>query len=131
MSLPEIGYRCKEELRKRNKGDCNVNFSQPLLTGSVKWFTDLSVGEKNEEFVREKYGFLSETSENLIAHRFSFFNFDNEHFGSEIDWHRDYKSGKTAPLIHSKTIDYRDYKKVGDIKYIRMKQGRVIVWRQT
>ena len=76
------------------------------------------MGEKIEEFVRGKYGTPGGASEHLLAHRFSFFSFENKIFGDEIDWHKDYKTGKKAPLTFGKSINYRDHEKLGDIKYI-------------
>jgi len=54
----------------------------------------------------------------LLEHKFTYFSFCDEPFGDEIDWHRDYKNKKRAPLIFCKDIDYQDFKVAGDFKYI-------------
>jgi hypothetical protein len=36
----------------------------------------------------------------------------------QFDWHRDYSQGITAPRTFSRTLDIRDTRRVGDIKYI-------------
>jgi hypothetical protein len=38
--------------------------------------------------------------------------------GKKINWHRDYASGKNTPCSYSGHLDYRDHKKVGDVKII-------------
>lgn len=118
MSLSEVVFRIKEEMRKKMGGEAGVEAKPLEFPDRAHWYADLSMGEKIEEFVRGKYGAPSEASEDLLAHRFSFFSFENKIFGDEIDWHKDYKSGKKAPLTFSKSIDYLDHEKFGDIKYI-------------
>lgn len=57
-------------------------------------------------------------AEDLLAHRFNFFEFENEFLGNIIDWNRDYRNNITVPLHYSPSINYRDFEKVGDVKYI-------------
>jgi len=54
----------------------------------------------------------------LLKHKFTYFSFRDVPFDDEIDWHRDYKTGKRAPLIFCKDIDYQDFEVAGDFKYI-------------
>jgi Heparinase II/III-like protein/Heparinase II/III N-terminus len=53
-----------------------------------------------------------------LNHRVSFFCLDNISLGESIDWHRDYSSGKTAPVKYSALINYRDQGRIGDVKYV-------------
>jgi len=118
MSLSEVAFRIKEEMRKKIGGEERVKVRHPQFPDKAQWYADLTMGEKIEEFVRARYGAPGGTREHLLAHRFSFFSFENKNFGDEIDWHKDYKTGKKAPLTFSKSIDFSDHKKFGDIKYI-------------
>ncbi len=118
MSLPEVAFRIKEEMRNKIGGEEGVKVRQPQFPDKAQWYADLSVGEKIEEFVRERYEIPEAASEHLLAHRFSYFSFENKNFEGEVDWHKDYKSGKKAPLTFSKSINYKDHGKFGDIKYI-------------
>lgn len=118
MSLPEVSFRIREEVRKKTGGGGDIEVRRPQFSDKSEWYADLAKRVEIENFVRERYGAASDMGENLFAHRFSFFSFENKVLGDEIDWHRDYKTGKNAPLTFSKSIDYRDYEKLGDIKYI-------------
>ena len=54
----------------------------------------------------------------IVAHRFTFFNLTDRHFGDPIDWNRDHGSGRAAPLAFSASIDYRDFERTGDCKFV-------------
>jgi hypothetical protein len=53
----------------------------------------------------------------LLEHKFTYFSFYDKPFGQDIDWHKDYKNEKRAPLIFCKDIDFQDYTVAGDFKY--------------
>ncbi len=55
---------------------------------------------------------------NLQKGRIDFFGSDYLDTGAEKNWHKDPKTGTVAPLIFGKSIDYRDDKLVGNIKYV-------------
>jgi Uncharacterized protein conserved in bacteria len=57
-------------------------------------------------------------ADDICAGRYSFFDFDRAELGVELDWHKDYHSGKLAPSRYSKNINYRCFETCGDIKYI-------------
>lgn len=61
---------------------------------------------------------LLSAADEIIAHRFSYFNLNNFNHGTPIDWHRDHASNKPAPLRLSNTIDYRDFHETGDCKFV-------------
>ena len=57
-------------------------------------------------------------AEDLLAHRVSLFALEREPLGDQIDWNRDYASGKRVPTDYAPTLDYRNPDEVGDVKYI-------------
>lgn len=61
---------------------------------------------------------LVDSAERLSRNRLSFFDLDDVHLGDPIDWHRDHASQRTAPLVVSQRIDYRDFAAVGDCKLV-------------
>ena len=69
----------------------------------------------SKDLLKEK---LFEHANNALEHKFSFFALQNESFGEKINWHKDYLSGKQCNLAFYSDIDYKDFEKNGDIKYI-------------
>jgi len=120
MSLPEIGHRLKAEVRKKfeSRKHLDIKVKKPQLHNKVHWYMDLSQREKILAYIIENNFGQIPQAKALLKHRFSYFSFEGEEFGENIDWHRDYKSQKRAPLSYGKSIDYRDFKAIGDIKYI-------------
>ena len=53
-----------------------------------------------------------------LAHRGRLLALGDAPLGDRIDWHRDYSSGKIAPVRYSGLINHSDVAKVGNIKYI-------------
>jgi hypothetical protein len=51
-------------------------------------------------------------------HRLSFFNLEDQHLGEPIDWNRDHKHRKAAPMRFAPWIDYRDFAVTGDCKFV-------------
>ncbi len=120
MSPGEVAFRLSDEVKKRfekmNYRDYVPDIS--LLEKTPRWYgEDLDKEEMIASFAANM-GCLRERAEQFMEHKFSFFSFSKEDFGKEINWHKDYKTGKESPLKFCKTIDYRDFKKMGDIKYI-------------
>jgi len=120
MSFSEICFRFINEVKKKivtyRINDPIVQLS--VITRNINWYCDLS--KKNEICdVYNQHKYFDEVAlESLLNHSFSFFALDKTDFGKHIDWHKDYKNNKTAPLKPVVDINYRDYKQVGDIKYI-------------
>ena len=56
-------------------------------------------------------------AEAIISGHLKVFALDYE-FGSAPQWNRDPKSGRVAPLVFGKTLNYRNESLVGDIKYL-------------
>jgi len=53
-----------------------------------------------------------------LAHRFSFFDLTEVQLGNPVEWNREVKAGKLAPLTFSPRLDYRDTSRVGDCKLV-------------
>jgi hypothetical protein len=58
-----------------------------------------------------------EAADRVLAGRFDFFG-ETFELGREVRWNVDPKTGTTAPLVFGKTMNYRDSRLVGDIKYL-------------
>ena len=63
-------------------------------------------------------GHLLTRANQVVNHKLSFFDLEECDLGSPIDWNRDHKSGKKAPMDFSPSIDYRDFNVTGDAKYV-------------
>lgn len=53
-----------------------------------------------------------------LNHRARLLNREEVRLGKAIDWHRDYSTGVTAPLIYSALINHQDQKLVGNVKCV-------------
>ena len=54
----------------------------------------------------------------ILAGRFDVFALKGVALGSPPAWNRDPRTGREAPPVYGKLLDYRDPKRVGDIKYL-------------
>jgi hypothetical protein len=95
-----------------------------LLTGAEPRFrvTDIRAGEwasappgSPESMWRDR---LVRAADDVVAHRLTFFDLEAHDFGPAIDWNRDPKSGRRAPLRFGRWVDYRDYLVAGDCKFV-------------
>ena len=57
-------------------------------------------------------------ADRLVGGRFDLFALRDVDLGSPPRWNRDPKTGVEAPLTFGKQLDYRDPRRVGDIKYL-------------
>jgi hypothetical protein len=57
-------------------------------------------------------------ADRVLQGRFDVFALQDLPLGFPPDWHRDPKTGTRAPASFGKTMDYRDERVVGDIKYL-------------
>ncbi|MBI4740020.1 MAG: alginate lyase family protein [Betaproteobacteria bacterium] len=112
MSLPEIAYRASRSVRAlleragfglarpgMPSGDCG----KPWCDGVCRLF-DAAAYRK--------------AAERILAGRFDVFALRDADLGFPPSWNRDPKTGIAAPLAFGKTLDYRDERVVGDIKYL-------------
>ena len=128
MSIAEVAWRIQSELRTvtdRGRIALGLLPTAPAITGSSSppfHVTDVAVGawaapgaNEAERMWLER---LVHRAEGIARHRLSFFDLDECHLGDPIDWNRDHKSGRPAPLSFAASIDYRDFRVTGDAKYV-------------
>jgi hypothetical protein len=73
------------------------------------------VDELPRQFDTHKY---SAAADRILAGKFDVFALRPAQLGFPPQWNRDPKTGRIAPLTFGKTLDYRDERIVGDIKYL-------------
>ena len=120
MSPLEIGHRIKKGFKiiTERKYINAVRMNIPEVNLDAHWYINLKDRDKIVTVIKDNNLLNQDKGKALLEYRFSFFSFDKEFFGRDINWHFDYKNKKEAPIIYSKDIDFRDFKKIGDIKYI-------------
>jgi uncharacterized heparinase superfamily protein len=57
-------------------------------------------------------------ADEIVAHRLNLFDLEAHDLGANIDWNRDAKSGRRAPLRFGRWVDYRDLALAGDCKFV-------------
>ncbi|MBN2040396.1 MAG: alginate lyase family protein [Spirochaetes bacterium] len=114
MSPPEMAFRVIKLIQNKFEShylnlNCKIpDYKEPdhLLFNNI----DFSTFESSA---------LLKQADQLCGNRMNIFSLIDYDIGEKIDYHKDYKSGLRAPRnIFGKNIDYRDSKKIGDIKYI-------------
>jgi hypothetical protein len=112
MSLPEVGYRFLQKAGAK---------AEEYGVGAVRRVPAPDLSRHAEAFVLPDADVPPEpyiaAAERLLDGRMSVF--DREYvFGEVPEWNRDPKSGRVAPLVFGKRLDYRDERLVGDIKFL-------------
>lgn len=59
-----------------------------------------------------------EQAEQILAGRYRIFHLTRCELGNPPQWNRDPLTGLTAPLRYARSLDYRDQRRVGNIKYL-------------
>ena len=128
MSIAEVAWRIRSELRSvtdRGRIALGLLPTAPAITQSSPppfRVTDVALGAwaapGASEAERIWLQRLLQRAEAIARHRLSFFDLDECHLGDPIDWNRDHKSGRPAPLTFAESIDYRDFAVTGDAKYV-------------
>ncbi len=84
--------------------------------------SDLAVGEwasappgSREAVWRDR---LVAAADEIASHRLTVFDLESQDLGDRIDWNRDPKHGKRAPLRFGRWVDYRDLERAGDCKFV-------------
>lgn len=105
---------CSVDSRKVWSGPCTVDELRRMKTGLPRNpdASDLAMWP-----TAWQESCLSE-AEALLQHRFRFFMLQDGIFGKQLDWQRDYASGKQSALSYAGTLDYRDAERVGDVKVV-------------
>ncbi|MBL4852252.1 MAG: alginate lyase family protein [Gammaproteobacteria bacterium] len=113
MSLPEILHRVvtliKNSLEKLGLIIVSDPPSPNLVNQSISWFG------KNKS---EQPASYCQASDKTIQGLLNVFDLRDQYVGTPPQWNQDPLSGKNAPMVFGKTLDYRNEKLVGDIKYL-------------
>jgi exopolysaccharide biosynthesis WecB/TagA/CpsF family protein len=57
-------------------------------------------------------------ADDLLAHRVSIFGHEPLDLGPTLRWNRDYRTGQDVPLAYAPSLDYRDPRVAGDVKWV-------------
>jgi hypothetical protein len=125
MSPSEVGFRALYETRKKISR-IFVHRGRPLqglrsITDSeyakTRWFFDLSQRGQVRQYACDSLSWTGHAADQLLRHRFSFFAFRDCDFGDPIRWNYDYRNGVETSLAYGPSLDYRNPRLCGDIKY--------------
>ena len=112
MGVAEIGYRMRQRTQaqweKRGLGLAWPDGSSGKL--GKTWLYLLPQGSEAIHYREE--------ADKILSGRFDVFALHSVELGFPPRWNRDPKTGTEAPLTFGKTLNYRDEKVVGDIKYV-------------
>lgn len=129
MSAEEIAWRARGTARDvldRCRFALGWQPSPPRRVAAQKEpgfrVSDLRVGEWADlpdglEEARWRDRLLAQ-ADRMVAQRLSFFDLEDCHLGVPIDWNRDHKSGRRAPMGFAPWIDYRNRAVTGDAKFV-------------
>ncbi|MCX7920930.1 MAG: heparinase II/III family protein [Clostridia bacterium] len=113
MSAPEIGYRIKQKAQNtiEKRKVPSYKFDTSILEHKCSLF-------RNQLCINNIYELINK-ADSLCENKMDIFALTDFYVGNNINYHKDYKSGLTAPSdVFGKTIDYRKSSEIGDIKYI-------------
>lgn len=114
MELPEIGYRIRQAIQTKSEL-FTVRPNQRLPSPDCSsvgnaWLNPLPRSMDS--------GLYCAAADRVLAGYYDVFALHNVQLGFPPKWNRDPKTGIEAPLVFGKTLDYRDERLVGDIKYL-------------
>jgi len=113
MTHAEIGHRTMRALaiHAERWGICGVEAppSPDLSRESVPWI-HTKTGVEAEPYLA--------AADRIAAGLFDLFALEGMELGSPPRWNRDPKTGVEAPLLFGKLLDYRDPRRVGDVRYL-------------
>lgn len=112
MGVAEIAYRVRQALHARleQRGIGLARPGRAVERYGSPWSV-MQPGVCDLEPYRE-------AANRILAGRFDVFALRGAELGFPLRWNRDPKTGTEAPLTFGKTLNYRDEKTVGDIKYL-------------
>lgn len=113
MSPAEILYRAGQKVQMRAERSMmgRYRFDTAVLNDTRGLFSS--------PFTLEDPGLIIKRADDICENRFDLFALKDYRINGTVDYHRDYKSGLSAPKqVFGKRINYRDSEKIGDIKYI-------------
>ena len=113
MTTAEIGYRMQNLLRAQ---------LERLGFFTAKEVHPANLSRLGKSWLNETPGIEADSycqaADAILAGRLHIFSIENAKIGSVPQWNRDPLTGKKAPLSFGKTLNYRDPKLVGDMKYL-------------
>lgn len=113
MSARELGYRVRQQAQAGFE-KLGMRRPKPLWVDAPPpgnaWVASLPLA-----FDVAKY---RAAAEQILEGRFIVFAMRPAQLGFPPRWNRDPKTGREAPLVHGKSLDYRNPLLVGDIKYL-------------
>jgi len=113
MSLPEMGFRARNLAHaslQRAGLLTAARVPRPERHGDSECWVSLPPGLDAAAYLQ--------AANAILAGRLDVFALHNVEVGHPPQWNRDPRSGRQAPLVFGKTLDYRDASLVGDIKYL-------------
>jgi len=112
MDAAEVSWRAAQFLRSRleRRGIGLASAEEPRGTPGPSWSAPLAQG-----FDADTY---RSCADRILAGYFPVFALGEASLGFPPDWNRDPKSGTRVPLTFGKTLNYRQERLVGDIKYV-------------
>ena len=112
MSVPEVAFRiarsCRNQVERQMRSMTRWPDAQ-VLGDSLE--SDVEVPNINPE------PYLVE-ADKVLDGSLTLFSIVSERYGENPNWNQDPMSGRVAPLKFGKTLNYRDERLVGDIKYL-------------
>jgi len=113
MSAAEVLYRLRQAARSTQDRLLNgyaAVVPAPRIVGGHSTFVHVSSEIDAQPYVA--------VADRILAGHYSLFHLDDVELGHPPDWNRDPLTGKRAPLIPAVSLDYRDQRLVGNIKYL-------------
>jgi len=113
MSVPELLYRVRQigGARLQKHGFFRADSPpMPNFNASVHSIDYAGIQVNRQSYI--------DAADAVLAGRLDVFAKKNCEVGFPPVWNRDPLTGITAPLVHGKTLNYRDERRVGNIKYL-------------
>lgn len=114
MGIPEIAYRVRQQIQKKVFRYGFGAVSQPPAPRTDRFGKPFLCTEP----VGLDRGSLIAAADELLGGRWRVFSLEAAELGFPPVWNKDPRTGTTAPLGIGKSMDYRDERLVGDIKYL-------------
>lgn len=112
MSAAEIGYRAVQAARVSVDRVALSRVSTPAIDSVPRHAAFIHQGASFD------VGAYVSRAERILLGRYSFFDLEDCELGSPPQWNRDPLTGTVAPLVSAASLDYRDERVVGNIKYL-------------
>ncbi len=114
MNGREVGYRIAKTFQARLE-QFGIGLAKPNQVLSDAKPGPAWTARLSKNFDRSKY---CAAADRILEGRFRIFALEDAVLGFPPNWNKDPKTGTNAPLTFGKTLDYRNERLVGDIKYL-------------